>query len=239
MTHGRTPIPQEAEDDVPAFDTEFEPVPVRARHDGWAPEKQVAFIEALAECGCVDHACGRVGMSVTSAYALRRRIDAQSFRVAWDAALDYAVRRLSDAAFSRAINGVARPVFYQGEQIGERRYYDERLTMFMLRYRDPARYGAWLDLMEARRRPDGEAIALTHALGRVAEDAYAEAFGAPVPSRDPLDLEPHFVTEREQQQAWIAENAARKADNARACDDWRTYTDADDDDGDTDADGGA
>ena len=50
-------------------------------------------------------------------------------------------RRLRDAAQSRAVNGVARPVFYKGEQIGERRYYDERLTMFILRLR----FGSWRD----------------------------------------------------------------------------------------------
>jgi hypothetical protein len=77
----------------------FAPVRVRRRHDGWTPERQTQFIEALAECGCVADACRRVGMSSESAYALRRHYDAQAFRLAWDAALDYAIRRLSDAAF--------------------------------------------------------------------------------------------------------------------------------------------
>src|SRR4029453_1560965 len=71
----------------------FTPAHLRSRHDGWTPEKQTGFIEALAECGCVTEACERVGMSPRSAYALRARIDAQSFRIAWDTALDYAVRR--------------------------------------------------------------------------------------------------------------------------------------------------
>jgi len=123
----------------------FTPVPVRKRHDGWTPERQVAFITALAECGCVDEACKRVGMGRASAYELRARANADSFRAAWNAALDHAVQRLADAAFSRAINGVTRPVFYKGELVGERTYYDERLTMFMLRYRDPARFGRWRD----------------------------------------------------------------------------------------------
>ena len=70
-----------------------------------------------------DHAgCGgAVGMSATAAYHLRRRPEAQAFRLAWDAALDFGVRRLEDSALSRAIHGVARPVFFQGQQIGERR----------------------------------------------------------------------------------------------------------------------
>lgn len=151
---------------------DFEPVALRTRHDGWTPRKQHDFIAALAECGCVTEACGVVGMTPRSAYKLRARPTAGIFRQAWDVALDHAVRRLSDAAFSRALNGVAHPVFYQGEQIGERRVYNERLTMFLLRYRDPTRYGRWMDGMEARRHPDGPGIVLAHALNAVMDAAH-------------------------------------------------------------------
>ena len=122
---------------------DYTPVDLRHRHDGWSPARQSDFLLALSESACVEEACRAVGKSPASAYALRRRIDAASFRAAWDAALDYAVGRLADAAMSRALHGVARPVFYKGELVGERRYYDERLTMFMLRLRDPVRYGKW------------------------------------------------------------------------------------------------
>ncbi|MEO8176194.1 MAG: hypothetical protein ABI626_06000 [Sphingomicrobium sp.] len=80
-----------------------------------------------------------------SAYALRRRPCARHFRAAWDAALDMGVHRLEQVARGRALNGVPRPVFHKGEQVGEWREYDERLTMFLLRYRRPARFGAQLD----------------------------------------------------------------------------------------------
>ena len=124
---------------------DYVPVELRHRHDGWTPARQVDFLIALSETACVDEACRAVGMSPGSAYALRRRIEAKAFRAAWDAALDYGVGRLADAAMSRALHGVARPVFYKGEQVGERRYYDERLTMFVLRLRDPVRFGKWRD----------------------------------------------------------------------------------------------
>lgn len=157
----------------------FTPAPLRPRHDGWTPEKQVAFIEALAESGCVDEACKRVGMHRSSAYELRARKNAESFRAAWDAALDHAIQRLSDAAFSRAINGVTRPVFYKGELVGERTYFDERLTMFMLRYRDPARYGRWRDQMRVDVPPDGTARHLRQLIDGVQGDAFCEAEGLP------------------------------------------------------------
>ena len=87
-------------------------------------------------------------MTSQSAYRLRRHFDAQGFRLAWDAALDYAIRRLSDAVYARAIHGVAVPHYYKGEVVGEHRRYDERLAMFLLRYRDPARYAKGWDKIE-------------------------------------------------------------------------------------------
>jgi hypothetical protein len=172
------------EDDFKSFD-EFGPVPVRHRYDGWTPDRQHAFIVRLAECGCVDEAAKAVGMGRTSAYALKARADAQAFRLAWEAALDFAVGRLSDAALSRAINGVAVPIFHKGEQVGERRHFDERLTMFMLRYRDPVRYGKWMDRRDARRVEDGPLSFLHFRLGRMLRAAWtafnAELDGKPTP----------------------------------------------------------
>lgn len=152
----------------------------------------------------MTEACERVGLSPSTAYRLRRRVDAYSFRAAWDAALDYAIRRLSDAAFSRALHGVTRPVWFQGEQVGERRYYDERLTMFLLRYRDPDTYGAWRDRREPRRRPDAQAIGLDRWTNHVAEDAWDRKLGATV-DREREDDAVRWLTDEE---AALAERAA-------------------------------
>ena len=46
-------------------------------------------------------------------------------------------------------DGVARPILYKGEQVGESRHFDERLTMFLLRTRRPDRYGKWMERMLA------------------------------------------------------------------------------------------
>ena len=122
-------------------ETSFVPVPVKPRHDGWTPDKQVAFIEGLADTACVAEAARRVGMSVESAYRLRRHAGAEAFIKAWDSALDMAAQRLVDSAFERAIHGVPQPVWHKGEQVGERRVYSDRLLTFLLRYHDPNLYG--------------------------------------------------------------------------------------------------
>lgn len=128
---------------------EFEPATLRNRHDGWTAQKQIAFIEALAETACVETACRRVGVTRQSAYRLRRRECGAPFRAAWDNALDHALHQLEEAALARALHGVPRPIFYKGEQVGEWREYDERLTMFLLRARRPQRFGKWIDRMLA------------------------------------------------------------------------------------------
>ncbi|MDP9423565.1 MAG: hypothetical protein M3Q19_12180 [Pseudomonadota bacterium] len=194
-----------ARDDKPRRE-DFTPVPVKPRHDGWTPDKQIAFIQALAECGCVDEACKRVGMGRTSAYSLRTRTDAIAFRLAWDAALEVAVQALSDAVFSRALHGVARPVFYKGEQVGERVYFDERLAMFVLRYRDPARYGAWLDRTIAQRGKDHAAQLLGQHLDRLAEDTWADELGQPRPAKPYPASGARIVSETE----WVASTAPKK-----------------------------
>lgn len=155
----------------------FEPVPVRPRRDGWNAERQCAFIDALAESGCVEEACKRVGMGVSSAYALRARMDAIAFRAAWDAAIVAAVQRLSDAMFSRAIHGTVTPVFYKGEQVGERRRYDHRLGMFILRYRAQHQYGAWRDSMEQHQIGGYNELALAQAITRMTDEAYGHDLG--------------------------------------------------------------
>ena len=198
-------------------DFAFEPVLVRSRHDGWDVDRQIAFIQALAECGCVTEACQRVGRSPASAYSLRARIGAQSFRYAWEAALDHAIQRLADAAFSRAIHGVSRPVFFQGEQIGERRHHDERLTIFLLRYRDPIRYGKFNDLMAFERdHADAPALVLGRLLLRVLKDGHAFDGGDPPPVHEPYKPRASMIEEFERMAAELdAKLAAEKARDAR------------------------
>jgi hypothetical protein len=131
----------------------FQPAELRRRYDGWTADKQYRFIQALAETACVEEACKRVGMTRQSAYRLRQRPCGLAFRRGWDAALDCGMHRLEQAALGRALNGVPRPVFYKGEQVGEWRDYDERLTMFLLKHRRSERFGKWIERMLA---PDPE-----------------------------------------------------------------------------------
>jgi len=139
----RTPE-QPPEQPSPARDLiAFTPVPrEKDRSNGWKPEVQRAFIEALADTGSVKAACRAVGRADHGAYRLRRHPEGAEFAAAWDAALDHGIRRIEDVAMDRALNGVDVPVYSYGKLVGMRTVYNDRLLMFMLRNRASERFNA-------------------------------------------------------------------------------------------------
>lgn len=109
---------------VPAFSA----VPLRNRADGWTPERQAAFLAALAETGSVEAAARRVGMARETAYRLRRKPGADSFVAAWDKVLGKAPQRprkvTAEELAQRAMHGVLKPMFWQGQHVGTLRKPD-------------------------------------------------------------------------------------------------------------------
>ena len=116
-----TPAASDAGRDPFAFD----PVPVRARKDGWTAERQRKFVALLA-AGCgPSEAAVAVGMTRQSAFVLRERAGAASFAAAWDAAVAFARRRRFAAhpkgVAQRAREGVLVPRFYRGRLVAVER----------------------------------------------------------------------------------------------------------------------
>ncbi|MFW2831049.1 hypothetical protein [Sphingomonas sp. ID0503] len=121
----------------------FTPVPSATnRRDGWTPERQLAFIGTLAECGVVKAAARAVGMSAKSAHLLRQREGAEEFAAAWDHAIGEGRSRAFALAIARGIHGTVTPVFYNGKQVGERVTYDNRLILAALRIHVRDQHGA-------------------------------------------------------------------------------------------------
>jgi len=155
---------------------DFNPVKLRYRRDGLTPARQVAIVRAMAACGCIKEACAKVGVSREAVYELRRRPDAQSFRLAMDFALDGAADAVEDGVYGRAIHGVEVPHYYKGELVGTHRRYDERLAMFILRYRKPHLYGRQMDTAEPK-HPERSALYMADMLTWVARDAFRDEEG--------------------------------------------------------------
>jgi hypothetical protein len=93
---------------------------------------QVAFLRALSATHSVAEAAQSVGRSRHAAYRLRSRLKGQPFDLAWEVAFHHSYDVLAHAALERALNGVEVPVFFQGEQVGSYRRFDERLTVALL-----------------------------------------------------------------------------------------------------------
>jgi hypothetical protein len=162
--------------DPAAYD--WVPVLRKPRRDGFTPQRQLDFIRALADTGCVEQAAREVGMSPKSCYRLRNSPEGTQFAAAWDAALPYAARRLVDIAFDRAIHGSDEPVFDKdGNRVGRRMRQNDRLLMFLLRGFMPERFRyAHRD----QRQPDEPAPppepGLDEALAQLLPEAPAEPY---------------------------------------------------------------
>ena len=152
-------------DDPHPFD--FAAVPVRARQNGWTPQRQRSFINYLA-AGCgPSEAAQAVGKTKQSAFKLRERAGAESFCAAWDAAVAFARERRFDAspkiAAATAREGVLVPRFYRGRLVSVERRFPSAPLMRVL-----AQLDAW-----AAKSPGGAQIAFDDLLDMIAPMASA------------------------------------------------------------------
>jgi DNA-binding transcriptional regulator YdaS (Cro superfamily) len=121
------PAPQESGDL-----TDFDPAPLRHRHDGLTPDRQREYVEALADTGVARAAAARIGVSEQAVNRVRRRADARAFDLACEAAIRHGARRLRAIAFERAIEGTVKRHYWHGEVKSEERVYDNRLLIYLL-----------------------------------------------------------------------------------------------------------
>jgi hypothetical protein len=111
----------------------FTPVPrLRKRRNGWTPETQRAFIDALAQCGCITRAARAVGKTAKSAYRLLQAQGAESFADAWDQAIARGVEALRWDALDRALQGAWVPVVRRGKIVSFEHRRSDRLAIALL-----------------------------------------------------------------------------------------------------------
>ena len=114
---------------------DFTPVPRGprgARSDGWTPERQREFIETLAATGSVVAACRGVGLRPPGVYGLRHRPGAESFRAAWDAAVERGTSQVRDILIDHSVNGVPESVWWAGKEVGERRKFNHNTMRWIV-----------------------------------------------------------------------------------------------------------
>lgn len=107
------------------------------RVDGWSAGRQAAFLLHLADHGLVADAARCVGMSLSSAYALRRHARGYAFALGWEGALLVARRIVADNLLAAAIRGEeARWIRADGETRYTRQ--NVKLSLALLDRADPA-----------------------------------------------------------------------------------------------------
>jgi hypothetical protein len=113
----------------------FAPVPHKQlRRNSIGPERQRAFVAALANTGIVAQAARTIGASMEALYKLRKRPGAEGFAAAWDAALDWGVQRLEDCALERALGGA-----WNGDPLSGWKGRGDGLLIYLIHHRTPWR----------------------------------------------------------------------------------------------------
>lgn len=150
------------------------------RRNSITPERQRAFIAALAATGIVTQAAREIGASLEALYRLRNAPGAEGFAAAWELALDRGIARLEDCALERALLGEERLIVRGGEVVARWRHFNNALLMFLLRQRRTARYASE-NAIFARLRPGHPAYA------RLRAEWERDAFGDEQQVLDSID----------------------------------------------------
>ena len=134
-----TDLPPQPDDPLLGFAPYLHAAP---RRNSITPDRQQAFIAALAASGIVTQAARQIGASLEALYRLRNQPGAEHFAAAWEAAIDRGIARLEDCALERAIAGEERLVLRGGEVVARWTRYDTGLLQFLLRQRRPGRWNS-------------------------------------------------------------------------------------------------
>lgn len=124
-----------------------------------------AFLAALQDGGIVSRAAAAAGCTVAQVASYRK--SSPEFDAAFLEALEGAIDALEAEARRRALEGVAEPVYWQGEVVGTTQRYSDGLLQFLLKGRRRHVYGDKQEISG----PNGGPIALdsTARAARVAQ----------------------------------------------------------------------
>lgn len=114
----------------------------RARKSASAEAQQLrqqAFLDAYEELCHISQAAEKAGIQRRTHYDWLAKDPEYAARFAESDRI--AIKALEDEATRRALHGVDEPVFHQGVICGHVLKYSDRLMEFLLKGRDPGRYG--------------------------------------------------------------------------------------------------
>ncbi len=101
-------------------------------------DSRAAFLAAYGELGNIKQAAKKAGISRDTHYAWLK--DDPDYAKTFELAREEAVETLEAEARRRAVEGVNRPVYQGGEQVGTVRDYSDTLLIFLLKGAAPSKY---------------------------------------------------------------------------------------------------
>lgn len=115
------------------------------------PARRETFLRTLARTGSFAAAARaaspscRTGKGATSTFRALERRDAEFAEQVAEAEAE-ATGKLEKTAFSRAVEGVRKPVFQNGQLVGHVREHSDNLLLRLLEARDPEKYSRKSDV---------------------------------------------------------------------------------------------
>jgi hypothetical protein len=127
----------------------------KPRKNDWTKAKEETFLTTLGETCNVTAAAEAAGVSVSSAYARRKKV--ASFRAGWAEAIGTAYQRLELVMLDRALNGTEKIVVRKDGSEERMREYPNQIALHLLKmHRDSALEAieepAEADIQEVRER---------------------------------------------------------------------------------------
>lgn len=102
------------------------------------PLKESKFLEALRESASVTKACEIAAIGRRTAYQWRAATP--EFAQQWDETLADAIEDLEAEARRRAIRGIEKGVWHQGQLVGTELQYSDTMLIFLLKAAKPDKY---------------------------------------------------------------------------------------------------
>lgn len=102
------------------------------------PNTREKFLAVLAETASVTRAAEAVRVSRQALY--QARSNDEDFARRWSEAQEMGTDALEDEAIRRAREGMLKPVYQQGREVGQIREFSDTLMVVMLKARRPERY---------------------------------------------------------------------------------------------------
>jgi len=125
------------------------------------PEFKEAFVTLLSSLPNITACCKLLGIAVEN--IRRARVKDPEFDEAVKNAIEEGYDMLEEEARRRAVDGVDRPVFFQGEQCGVIREYSDQLLITLLKANRPKKYNPGVDIKFGAK--DGDKVKMTFNLG--------------------------------------------------------------------------